>query len=108
VRALRQDGYDAHVSGQEHSEIASLWRLSRPDVLVVLEVDVETVRLRRGASWPDWLHDLQLRRLRAAAEAADFTIDTSRLRPQTMVDAVIAFLSGAKPGEPSVRGEFGS
>ena len=37
VAALRALGYDAHVSGQEHSEIATLWQHSQPDVLIALD-----------------------------------------------------------------------
>src|SRR5688500_18415442 len=66
VSALRALGYDAHVSGQEHSEIATLWQHSQPDVLIALAVDISAVRDRRGGPWPEWLHDLQVRRLAAA------------------------------------------
>jgi hypothetical protein len=92
VQALRERGYDAHVCGQEHSDIAALWQRLGPDVLVALEADVDAIRRRRGASWPEWLHDLQTKRLRAAAAAADLTIDTSRRDPQAMIDQVVLFL----------------
>jgi chloramphenicol 3-O-phosphotransferase len=92
VTALRELGYDAHVSGQEHSEIATLWQRSDPDVLIALDVDISAVRARRGGSWPEWLHDLQVRRLAAAARAADLAIDTSALSPQAVVDRVVAYL----------------
>jgi energy-coupling factor transporter ATP-binding protein EcfA2 len=92
VAALRALGYDAHVSGQEHSEIATLWQHSQPDVLIALDVDIAAVRSRRGDSWPEWLHDLQVRRLAAASRAADLSIDTTVLSPQTVVDRVVAFL----------------
>ena len=92
VEALRERGYDAHVSGQEHSEIAALWQRLDPDVLVALEADIDAVRQRRGASWPEWLHDVQTKRLSAAAAAADLTIDTSHRDPQAMIDEVVLFL----------------
>lgn len=92
VSALRELGYDAHVSGQEHSEIAMLWQHSQPDVLIALEVDIRAVRDRRGGSWPEWLHDLQVRRLAAASRAANLSIDTTALSPQTVVDRVITYL----------------
>ena len=63
VAALRALGYDAHVSGQEHSEIATLWQRSQPDVLIALDVDITAVRDRRGGPWPEWLHDLQVRHI---------------------------------------------
>jgi chloramphenicol 3-O-phosphotransferase len=92
VTALRALGYDAHVSGQEHSEIATLWQHSQPDVLIALDADISAVRNRRGESWPEWLHDLQVRRLAAAAQAADLAIDTSTLSTHTVVARVLAYL----------------
>jgi ATPase subunit of ABC transporter with duplicated ATPase domains len=98
VRALRELGYDAHVSGQEHSEIAMLWQHSQPDVLIALGVDIRAVRDRRGGSWPEWLHDLQVRRLAAASRAANLAIDTSALGPQAVVDRVLAYLQRTAAG----------
>lgn len=92
VAALRALGYEAHASGQEHSEIATLWRRSQPDVLIALDVDIDAVRDRRGGAWPEWLHDLQVRRLAEASQEADLTIDTTRLDPQAVVDRVVAYL----------------
>jgi ATPase subunit of ABC transporter with duplicated ATPase domains len=92
VTALRAFGYDAHVSGQEHSEIAMLWQHSQPDVLIALDVDITAVRDRRGDSWPEWLHDLQVRRLAAASRSADLTVDTTTLSAQGVVARVIAYL----------------
>ena len=92
VAALRALGYDAHVSGQEHSEIATLWQHSQPDVLIALDADIAAVRDRRGGSWPAWLHDLQVQRLADASRAANLAIDTTALSPQTVVDRVVAYL----------------
>ena len=92
VAALRELGYDAHASGQEHSEIAMLWQHSHPDVLIALEVDISAVRERRGGSWPEWLHDRQVRRLAAASRAADLAIDTTAITSQTVIERVVAYL----------------
>jgi GTPase SAR1 family protein len=92
VTALRELGYDAHVSGQEHSEIATLWQHSQPDVLIALEVEIRAVRGRRGGSWPEWLHDVQVRRLAEASRAANLVIDTTGLTPESVVDRVVAYL----------------
>jgi chloramphenicol 3-O-phosphotransferase len=99
VAALRALGYDAHVSGQEHSEIATLWRHSEPDVLIALDADIRAVRDRRGDSWPDWLHDLQVRRLAVASRAADLAIDTTTLSAQDVVDRVVAYLVEQPEGD---------
>jgi hypothetical protein len=92
VAALRALGYDARVSGQEHSAIPNLWQHSHPDVLIALDVDIAAVRDRRGVEWPEWLHNLQVQRLDVATKAADLTIDTTGLRVQVVVDRVVAFL----------------
>jgi len=80
VENLRSDGIDAVASGQEHSEIAELWKRSRADLLVYLDVDLETIRQRRGRDWPALVFDLQEARLRRAREEADLVIDTARHR----------------------------
>jgi GTPase SAR1 family protein len=92
VNALRARGYDAHVCGQEHSEIPTLWRHAHPDVVVSLAVDIAAVRRRRGESWPQWLHERQVARLADAAAAADIAVDTSEIDPETLVGTVVAYL----------------
>lgn len=92
VRALKELGYDARVSGQEHSEIAQLWRRSRPDVLIALTVDIATVLARRGQTWPPWLLELQLARLQSAIAAADLSIDSSRNTVDEMVTMAETYL----------------
>ena len=102
VAALRAKGYDARVSGQEHSAIAALWQLSDPDVLIALDATIGAVRSRRGDAWPEWLHDVQRTRLRQAVQAADLTIDTSHLGPDDVANQVIEFLeSGETLAPPS-------
>ena len=92
VAALRERGYDARVSGQEHSEIATLWQRLRPDILIALEVDIEAVRARRGETWPEWLHDLQMTRLHSAFAAADLTIDTTDIAVGAMIERTVTYL----------------
>jgi hypothetical protein len=97
VAALRDFGYDARVSAQEHSEIATLWQRSEPDVLVALDVDIEAVHDRRGAHWPLWLHQIQRRRLAHAVARADLRVDTSALDATSMIETVLAFLRPPTP-----------
>jgi hypothetical protein len=92
VTALQSAGYDAHASGQEHSEIASLWQRANPDVLIALDVSIEVVRERRGESWPEWLHDLQVKRLATANAAADLRLDSGAMDAPAMIAAALAFL----------------
>jgi ATPase subunit of ABC transporter with duplicated ATPase domains len=92
VSALQSRGYDARVSGQEHSEISTLWQHAEPDVLVLLDVDITAVRERRGGPWPEWLHDLQVKRLTAAAKAADLAIDTTAHSAESVIERVVTYL----------------
>lgn len=77
VENLKLLGVDARVSGQEHSAVRNLWRSLDPDVLIALEVDLETLRSRRTEVWPKTIYDLQLERLREAFDVADIVIDTA-------------------------------
>lgn len=78
VAGLRRLGFEAAAVGQEHSEIPTLWRHSNPDVVVALEVDLATIRERRGVTeWPVWLYDAQRRRLQGAEAAATIHVDTT-------------------------------
>lgn len=75
---LRQHGYEVLVSGQEHSEIPTLWQRSRPDIVIALIADLEAIRQRRhNGAWPAWLFERQQQRLRHAFSAATMVIDTS-------------------------------
>ena len=100
VEALQALGYDARVSGQEHSEIASLWQRLHPDVLIALHVDIAAVRERRETAWPEWLHDRQVERLRDATGAADLEIDTTGLDAGAVVARVVAFLRSVSSPTP--------
>ena len=92
VDGLRRLGFRAMVCGQEHSEIPTLWRHADPDVVVALDVDLPTVRRRRGEEWPEWLYLVQRRRLRQAAAAAAVRVDTSALDEDAVLRRVAAQL----------------
>lgn len=99
VAGLRRLGYRAMVCGQEHSEIPTLWRHAAPDVVVALEVDLPTLRRRRGEEWPEWLYRVQRDRLRAATAAADLRLDTSTLDRDAVLARVTAGLERRVPRE---------
>ena len=93
VEGLRRLGFEATACGQEHSEIPTLWRHTDPDVVVALEVDLATIRERRGVTeWPGWLYDAQRRRLRQAEAAAAIHIDTTLVDAEAALDLVAAHL----------------
>ncbi len=90
---LRRLGFRAMVSGQEHSDIPTLWRRAEPDVVVALDVDLETIRRRRDDdAWPEWLYALQRERLAQAEQAAAIQIDTTTTDADGVLARVAAFL----------------
>ena len=94
VRALRMHGYDAHATSQEHSAVANLWARRDPEILIALQADLESVRLRRrnprwsGAVWLE-----QQTRLADAFAHADYVADTSHRSANDVVADVLEFLS---------------
>jgi len=93
VRGLRARGYNAAVSGQEHSEIATLFRHSDPDVVIALDLDLATLRARRGADWPESIFRLQQRRLAVALAAADLVLDAASLDAVGVLTTATDFLA---------------
>ena len=90
---LRRLGFRAMVSGQEHSDIPTLWRRADPDIVVALDVDLETIRRRRDDdAWPEWLYALQRERLAQAEQAAAIQIDTTTNDADDVLARVAAFL----------------
>lgn len=102
VEGLQRHGYDAYVCGQEHSEIPTLWRHGDPAAVIVLDIDLETVRRRRGADWPSALFATQVRRLRSARAAALAVIDAGRLSAADVLATAVTALkeSPAPQGAP--------
>jgi deoxyadenosine/deoxycytidine kinase len=96
AKRLRASGLDAYVCAQEHSEIDHLWRHLGPDVVIALDVDLATVRARRGADWPESIFRDQLRRLTAARAAAHLVIDTASLDAEAALEAALRVVSGMK------------
>ena len=108
VRNLRAHGIDAHASGQEHSEIRQLWQRQHPDVVIGLNLDLETLRARRGASWSQSLYDTQQRRLSSAFAAADVVLDTGELSEEEVVAAVLDRIGTSAPPGLGVQDDVSS
>ena len=99
VRALRMHGYDAYVTSQEHSAVPTLWSRREPAVLIALQADLESVRLRRRN--PRWSRSVWLEqqaRLADAFEHADYLADTSDRNANEVVQDVLGYLAGRKQG----------
>lgn len=94
VSFLKKEGYDARHVAQEHSYVPSMWqRISRPDVLIYLDIDYGTVKARRPRLniQPDDLVE-QNRRLHHARERCHLYIDTNQLSEEEVQGRALSFL----------------
>ena len=91
---LKQMGYEVRQVAQEHSYVQNMWqRISKPDILIYLDVDYESSRIRRPFTdgGPQRLAD-QHARLQHARQHCDFYLDTSNLSPTQVRQQVLDFL----------------
>lgn len=101
VAALRAAGYDARHVAQEHSYVPAMWlRVTRPDVLIYLDANDQTVRARRPYTLetPHWLDD-ERRRLTHALAHCDLYLPTDDLSAAEVQDRVLGFLETVKMNE---------
>lgn len=95
ARGLRERGYDANTSAQDHSYVPDMWqRLNPPDVLIYLDVTVEAARLRgrTGRGWDQAYLDLQRERLSHAREHCNFYLPTDGLTEEQVLEQALVFL----------------
>ncbi|GAP64372.1 hypothetical protein ARMA_2795 [Ardenticatena maritima] len=94
VRRLRAEGWDARMPAQEHSYVPDMWqRLSKPDVLIYLDADNETLRRRRpGHTLNDTYLAQERERLQHAYAHADLILDTTHLTPEEVYQRVMDFI----------------
>lgn len=91
---LKTLGFDTRQPAQEHSYVPDMWRrMSRPDILIYLDVDYVHLQERRP-HMDGGLTRLQMQqeRLRHARQHCDFYLDTSPLSPDEVCAKVVAFL----------------
>lgn len=100
VAGLRSRGFDAYDVAQEHSVVAGLWRHQSPDVLVVLAVDLETVRARRAPDWPGWIYDLQVQRLADARQHASILLSNQDVPAEVTVEKIVQAISDRSFNDP--------
>ncbi|RMG98956.1 MAG: hypothetical protein D6706_06420 [Chloroflexi bacterium] len=94
IPALKQAGYDARHVAQEHSYVPDMWqKITKPDILIYLDVDYQNARARRPHidGGPQRLAD-QHKRLAHARQHCDYYLDTSNLSPEEVQKKVLQFL----------------
>ncbi len=100
VERLRARGWNVREVAQEHSGVPDMWqRLTRPDLLICLEVSLEQAR-RRGHLAPTdhawWT--AQHERLAHAREHAHLVLQTDDLTPDEVAEHALALLKARFPG----------
>lgn len=90
---LQRLGYDAFACGQEHSEIAELWKHQQPDVVIGLRIELETLRRRRSREWSEAIYDRQMTRLESGFRNADLLVDCDVLDQDAVAGRVVTWLA---------------
>jgi shikimate kinase len=93
--ALQNAGYETRHPAQEHSCVPNMWqRMSKPDILIYLDLNYEHARMRRPHhdGGPQRLEE-QHQRLLHARKHCDFYLDTSGLTPQEVRQEIFVFLN---------------
>lgn len=94
AKTLKSLGIDTRQPAQEHSYVLDMWRrVSRPDILIYLDVDYVNATRRRphlGGGLPSL--QMQQDRLIHARQHCDFYLDTSALSPDEVQEKVVSFL----------------
>jgi hypothetical protein len=96
VAGLRRLGYDARSAAQDHSFVPDMWqRLNPPDLLVYLDVTIETTRQRgrAGLGWDQRYLDEQHERLRHARTHCDLYLPTDGLSQAEVLERVVEFVT---------------
>lgn len=93
VAALRARGVRAREVAQEHSGVPAMWqRLTRPDLLIFLQVSCATAQSRLGRELPTTWWDKMNARLAHARVHADLVIETDERTPEEVLERVRMFL----------------
>jgi deoxyadenosine/deoxycytidine kinase len=93
IAGLTRLGYRPRHIAQEHSYVKDMWqRLTRPDMLVFLDVSYATTCQRRKLDWTEADWQEQQHRLRHARENADLYLDTDKLSAEQVLERVVEFI----------------
>lgn len=93
IAGLGAHGFRARHIAQEHSYVPDMWqRLTRPDILIFLDVSFPVACQRRKLEWSEADYAEQQRRLSHARAHAHLYLDTTRLNPKQVLEQVLDFL----------------
>jgi adenylate kinase family enzyme len=93
AKYLRTQGYLVKHIAQEHSFVPDMWqRITKPDILIYLDVSYENTVLRRNLTWSRDEFEEQLRRLSHARRNAHLMIDTNPIDAEGVFRKAYHFL----------------
>jgi len=93
INGLNALGYNAKHIAQEHSYVSDMWqRISKPDILIYLDVSYPLTIVRRKMDWSIDEYYEQIRRLNHARQHADFYVQTDQLSIDDVFSGVINFI----------------
>ena len=93
IAGLTRLGYRARHIAQEHSYVEDMWqRLTKPDMLVFLDVSYATTCQRRNLNWTEADWQEQQHRLQHARENADIYLNTDKFSAEQVLERVVEFV----------------
>lgn len=91
---LNRMGLTTRPIAQEHSYAPAMWqRITKPDLLIYLDVSYPNTLLRRALDWSVSEYQEQIRRLQHARQHADYYLDTNFLDQAGVFQAVVTWLN---------------
>lgn len=93
IAGLKSHGYIGKHIAQEHSYVPDMWqRLSKPDILIYLNVSYPLTLERRNMNWSPEEYAEQVQRLEHARKHADLLLDTDKLSIEVVLAQVLKYL----------------
>jgi deoxyadenosine/deoxycytidine kinase len=94
IAGLKANGYEGQHIAQEHSYVADMWqRISKPDILIYLDVSYPLTLVRRNLDWTQDEYTEQVLRLSHARRHAHLYLQTDNLAPEEILNTALEFLS---------------
>ncbi len=91
---LRNYGFHVKHIVQEHSYVPDMWkRLSKPDILIYLDVSYELTQKRKTLNWSKHEYIIQVKRLEHARNHADIYIQTDHITENEVLQTVLTGLN---------------
>jgi RNase adaptor protein for sRNA GlmZ degradation len=98
ITGLENHGYACRHIAQEHSYVPYMWQvISKPDILVYLQVSFPVSTARRKLKWVLKDYEEQSHRLSQAHSHAHIIINTDELTPEQVLQKALDFLNEREP-----------